>query len=124
MKKKKKRTLKKITNKKYAVKRSKLLILRDSPVTATYGTSYLRVSPKKVLSHISETPYFQKGDFVLYNADCLKILEQLPENSIDMIFADPPYFLSSSSFTCQNGKMVSVKKGDWDLSNGLYGINF
>lgn len=36
-----------------------------------------------------------------------------------MIFADPPYFLSSGSFTCQNGKMVSVKKGDWDLSNGV-----
>ena len=36
-----------------------------------------------------------------------------------MIFADPPYFLSSGSFTCQNGKMVSVKKGNWDLSNGF-----
>jgi site-specific DNA-methyltransferase (adenine-specific) len=36
-----------------------------------------------------------------------------------MIFADPPYFLSSGSFTCQNGKMVSVKKGDWDLSSGI-----
>jgi site-specific DNA-methyltransferase (adenine-specific) len=35
-----------------------------------------------------------------------------------MIFADPPYFLSSGTFSCQNGKMVSVKKGDWDLSNG------
>ncbi|MDD5144858.1 MAG: site-specific DNA-methyltransferase [Candidatus Pacebacteria bacterium] len=35
-----------------------------------------------------------------------------------MIFADPPYFLSSGSFTCQNGKRVSVKKGEWDLSNG------
>lgn len=35
-----------------------------------------------------------------------------------MVFADPPYFLSSGSFTCQNGKMVSVKKGDWDLTNG------
>ncbi|HAX18314.1 MAG TPA: site-specific DNA-methyltransferase [Actinobacteria bacterium] len=35
-----------------------------------------------------------------------------------MIFADPPYFLSSGTFTCQNGKMVSVKKGEWDLSNG------
>ncbi len=44
--------------------------------------------------------------------------KKFPENSVDMIFADPPYFLSSGSFTCQNGKMVSVKKGDWDLSNG------
>jgi len=65
-----------------------------------------------------QKPYFEKPKFKLYKADCLEILKSLPENSINMIFADPPYFLSSGSFTCQNGKMVSVKKGDWDLSNG------
>ncbi len=74
---------------------------------------------KKILSSIKNKPYFVRDKFVLYESDCLKILEQIPGNSIDMIFADPPYFLSSGSFTCQNGKMVSVKKGDWDLSNGL-----
>lgn len=74
---------------------------------------------KKILDSVKEKPYFSKDNFVLYQNDSLKFLEQLPENSIDMIFADPPYFLSSGSFTCQNGKMVSVKKGDWDLSNGL-----
>jgi site-specific DNA-methyltransferase (adenine-specific) len=63
--------------------------------------------------------YYEKPGFKLFNADSLELLEQLPENSVDMIFADPPYFLSSGSFTCQNGKMVSVKKGDWDLSNGV-----
>ena len=73
----------------------------------------------KFLSGIKDKYYFLKDDFVLYQGDCLKILEQIPENSIDMIFADPPYFLSSGTFSCQNGKMVSVKKGDWDLSNGL-----
>jgi len=75
-------------------------------------------------------PYYEKPRFKLYHGDCLDILAELPENSVDMIFADPPYFLSSGSFTCQNGKMVSVKKGDWDLSNGTkknlnkYEINF
>lgn len=64
-------------------------------------------------------PYYQKANFTLYQADTLDFLKELPENSIDMIFADPPYFLSSGSFSCQNGKMVNVKKGDWDLSNGL-----
>lgn len=73
---------------------------------------------KKNLSMIKQKPYFKNGGFALYNADSLKLLEELPENSIDMIFADPPYFLSSGSFTCQNGKRVSVKKGEWDLSNG------
>jgi site-specific DNA-methyltransferase (adenine-specific) len=63
-------------------------------------------------------PYYKKEKFTLYNGNCLEILKEIPPCSIDMIFADPPYFLSSGSFTCQNGKMVSVKKGDWDLSNG------
>ena len=56
-------------------------------------------------------PYYKKDNFTLYQSDSLEILKELPENSIDMVFADPPYFLSSGSFTCQNGKMVSVKKG-------------
>lgn len=64
-------------------------------------------------------PYYNKISFILYLGDCLEVLKQLPDNYFDMIFADPPYFLSSGSFTCQNGKMVSVKKGDWDLSNGF-----
>lgn len=63
--------------------------------------------------------YYQKPGIKLYLDDSLKILQEIPENSIDMIFADPPYFLSSGSFTCQNGKMVSVKKGDWDLCKGV-----
>jgi len=64
-------------------------------------------------------PYYKKDRFELYQGDCLEILKEFPENHFDMIFADPPYFLSGGSFTCQNGKMVSVKKGDWDLGNGL-----
>ena len=65
-------------------------------------------------------PFFKHNDFSLYLADSIDFLNKnVKENSVDMIFADPPYFLSSGSFTCQNGKMVSVKKGDWDLSNGL-----
>ncbi len=64
-------------------------------------------------------PYFKKNNFTLYHGDCLKILETIPENSVDMIFADPPYFLSNGGFTCQNGKMANVEKGKWDVSNGL-----
>ncbi len=64
-------------------------------------------------------PYYKKTRFTLYHANCIDVISELPDNSADMIFADPPYFLSSGTFTCQNGKMVSVKKGDWDLSNGL-----
>jgi site-specific DNA-methyltransferase (adenine-specific) len=62
--------------------------------------------------------YYQAPRFKLYLADCLDLLASIDENSVDMIFADPPYFLSSGSFTCQSGRRVSVKKGEWDLSNG------
>lgn len=116
MAKKKQRKKKKEAKKGYAIKKSKALILRDS------GTGYsvlsLQLPSKKVLSHISFSPYFHKDNFVLYNADCLQILEQLPENSIDMIFADPPYNLSNGGFTCHAGRAVSVNKGEWDVSKG------
>ena len=65
-----------------------------------------------------QKPYYKKSNFTLYQATALEFPKEIPENSVDMIFADPPYFLSSGSFSCQNGKRVSVKKGDWDLSNG------
>jgi site-specific DNA-methyltransferase (adenine-specific) len=48
----------------------------------------------------------------------LLLLEQVrrlyPKGVFDLIFADPPYFLSNGGITCQAGKMVSVNKGDWD----------
>ena len=37
---------------------------------------------------------------------------------MDLIFADPPYFLSNNGITCHAGRMVSVNKGEWDRSRG------
>ena len=45
-------------------------------------------------------------------------MEGLPEKSIDVIFADPPYNLSNDGYTVHAGKRVSVNKGDWDKSAG------
>lgn len=73
----------------------------------------------KILSNIAQKPYFIKDNFVLYHANCLDILSQLPDNSIDMIFADPPYNLSNGGFSVHAGRMVSVNKGDWDKSKGF-----
>jgi site-specific DNA-methyltransferase (adenine-specific) len=38
----------------------------------------------------------------------------------DMVFADPPYFLSNGGFSVHAGKCVSVDKGEWDKSSGFY----
>jgi site-specific DNA-methyltransferase (adenine-specific) len=54
----------------------------------------------------------------IYQGDCLEILPLVPENSVDLIFADPPYFLSNDGITCHAGRMVSVNKGAWDRSPG------
>lgn len=56
----------------------------------------------------------------LYHGDCLEVLKTFPDESIDLVFADPPYMLSNDGFTCQGGRMVSVNKGKWDKSQGVY----
>jgi site-specific DNA-methyltransferase (adenine-specific) len=85
---------------------------------------YMSTQFEKVILSISQVipkvkPYYYSNNAILYNNDCLEILLNIPENSIDMIFADPPYMLSNNGITCQNGKMVSVNKGKWDKSNGF-----
>ena len=63
--------------------------------------------------------YFQDGDFTLLNGDSFKLLKKIEPKSVDLIFADPPYFLSSGGISCQNGKQVSVNKGEWDRSKTI-----
>ncbi len=52
-------------------------------------------------------------DFTLLMGDCFKLLPSF-EFKFDMIFADPPYFLSNGGISFQAGKIVNVDKGDWD----------
>lgn len=59
-------------------------------------------------------PYYEENNFTLLYGDSFKLLKRIEPKSIDMIFADPPYFLSGDGITCSGGKMVSVKKGNWD----------
>ena len=63
--------------------------------------------------------YYENESNTLFCGDSIKILKKLQEKSIDMVFADPPYFLSNDGITCSNGKMVSVNKGEWDKSRGF-----
>jgi site-specific DNA-methyltransferase (adenine-specific) len=58
----------------------------------------------------------------LFQANCLGMMDALiakhPDGCFDMIFADPPYFLSNGGISCHAGKMVKVDKGAWDKSQG------
>lgn len=58
--------------------------------------------------------FYEDQCSILYHGDSIKILKQISPKSVDMIFADPPYFLSNGGISCQSGKQVSVDKGDWD----------
>lgn len=49
----------------------------------------------------------------------MEVMATLPEASFDVVFADPPYFLSNGGTTCQAGKRVKVDKGKWDRSRGV-----
>jgi site-specific DNA-methyltransferase (adenine-specific) len=59
-----------------------------------------------------------KHHIKIFQGDCLDILAAIPESCVDLIFADPPYFLSNNGITCHAGRMVSVNKGKWDVSRG------
>ncbi|MDD1663562.1 MAG: hypothetical protein LUQ60_07445 [Methanomicrobiales archaeon] len=63
-------------------------------------------------------PYFTADGFELYLADSVEFLSTLPDDSVDLIFADPPYRLSNGGFTCHAGRRVPVHKGPWDESRG------
>lgn len=61
-------------------------------------------------------PSFYKSpnnDFTLIQGDCVETLSKF-KFGFDMVFADPPYFLSGGGISYQSGKVVCVDKGDWD----------
>jgi len=64
-------------------------------------------------------PFFSDRGVRLYCGDALEVLTAIPKESVDLIFADPPYGLSNGGFTCHAGKRVSVNKGSWDKSRGV-----
>jgi site-specific DNA-methyltransferase (adenine-specific) len=66
------------------------------------------------------SPVYQdaKNHLKIFQGDCLEILALVPASCVDVIFADPPYFLSNNGITCYAGRMVSVNKGEWDRSRG------
>ncbi|MBR6445982.1 MAG: site-specific DNA-methyltransferase [Prevotella sp.] len=69
-------------------------------------------------------PYYKSEDraFTVLNGDCFELQPQF-NFKFDMIFADPPYFLSNDGISVQAGKIVSVNKGEWDRGGSPDEIN-
>ena len=61
-----------------------------------------------------ENIFYENDKGVLILDDTFEAMRKMKDESVDMIFADPPYFLSNDGISCQGGRMVSVNKGDWD----------
>lgn len=58
--------------------------------------------------------YYEDESFKLLLGDSFSLLKKIEEKTVDMIFADPPYFLSNGGISVSAGKMVSVNKASWD----------
>ena len=59
--------------------------------------------------------FFDQNDCCLYHGDTLRILEQMPNDFFNMVFADPPYFLSTGKGKVKiSGRYINFDKGDWD----------
>lgn len=56
--------------------------------------------------------------------DSIELMKSLRENSIDLIFADPPYNLSGDGYlTTKNGKVAKLHKGNWDIIDNIHKFN-
>lgn len=69
-------------------------------------------------------PYYASKykDFYLLQGNCIALMPKI-RRQFDMVFADPPYFLSNDGLTVQNGRITSVNKGEWDKSKGTLSVN-
>ncbi len=54
------------------------------------------------------------GRWHLVRGDCAEVMAKIPDQCVDLIFADPPYGLSGGGTTCSGGARVGVDKGAWD----------
>ena len=89
--------------------------LRTTGGYATLGDLYHLVDTKSWATKTPNESIYQseKRDFDRAHGDCFKLLKEF-DFKFDMIFADPPYFLSNGGISLQSGKVVCVNKGNWD----------
>ncbi len=66
--------------------------------------------------------YFHANEFTLLLGDSVEQLKHINEE-VDVVFADPPYFLSQGVSRCINGTWKKFEKGEWDRVTNLESIN-
>ena len=81
---------------------------RSATVSATS-----EIEAVEMVRQYHKEAYYQSpnNDFILAHGDCFKLLKEF-DFKFDMIFADPPYFLSNGGISLQSGKVVCVDKGE------------
>lgn len=69
-------------------------------------------------------PFYQANneEFTLFRGDSRELIENIGRN-VDMIFADPPYFLSRNVSAYINGSWKSFEKAEWDKATSQENIN-
>lgn len=90
-------------------------------------TKALQLTPSVAISKVAPKPQIEtRGIFLdkgfelnrIYNIDCLDLFKNIKDNSVDLIFADPPYNLSHSNFKMKfvrsGGADLDTNKGKWD----------
>jgi len=69
---------------------------------------------------LRELEFHGEPGALVYQADCVDLMRLMPAESVDVIFADPPYRLSTGGVTVKSGRLASVDKGAWDRSLGSF----
>lgn len=69
-------------------------------------------------------PLYQTAneEFTLFHGNTMELIGNI-DKKVDMIFADPPYFLSKNISKCINGTWKSFDKGEWDRATSQDNIN-
>jgi site-specific DNA-methyltransferase (adenine-specific) len=102
--------------------------VRDGQGSRIFAANAFAVEPARVASQSNRAVraddaatfwHSPDGRVTLLHDDSLEALTRLDPESVDCVFADPPYFLSNGGTTCKSGRRARVDKGDWDRSRGV-----
>ena len=62
------------------------------------------------------------GFYKIYNGDCIDKLNEIPNDSVDLLLTDPPYNISrENNFDTLDGNRQGIDFGEWDKDFDLTG---